>query len=411
MTTPGHIGGRDHFNDFDLDSPEFAEHYNEVLDALLEHCPVAHSKAFGGYWVVSRAEDFKRCATDYTTFTSTKGFEPALSNEGEGAMKLYPLQIDPPYHTRWRSALGGFFGAKAIAPLEESVREHANYLIDGFIEKGSCDFVDEYAAQLPGRVFFGSFLGVPFDQIPPIQKATDDAIRGPGEGRAAAWGIVGEFLNGYLASRAEEPPRGDFVDVVLAGVETEEGKPAPYEHKLFTMVDFLAGGMGTTSHTLSSMTYHLAQHPEDVDRLTREPDLHANLVEEAIRVDAPVAALGRTTTVDTEIAGQKIPAGELVMLCEASACRDPRVAENPTKIDITRRVPVNLAFSYGPHRCVGANVARLMMSVSLQEMLRRMPDLAVAPGQRPAFSNSGVARTMDSLPLIFTPGDREGQSG
>ncbi|WP_181780272.1 cytochrome P450 [Pseudonocardia pini] len=407
IETDGVIGGRDHFTDFDLDSPEYTEHYDEVLDALLDRCPVARSEAFGGYWVVARAEDFKRCAVDHKTFTSTRGFEPAHGNEGDGGMKLYPLQIDPPYQTRWRQALGPYFGVKAVAPLEAGIREHADYLIDSFIERGSCDFVAEFAAQLPARVFFGSFLHVPFDRIGPIQKATDDAIRGPGEGRGAAWGIVGEFLTGYLQERAEQPPKGDFVDVVLAGVETDEGEPAPYEHKLFTMIDFLAGGIGTTSHTLASMAHHLTTRPDHVERLVAEPELRDNAVEEIIRIFAPVTALGRTATVDTEIAGQKIAAGDLVMLSEAAACRDPRVVDNPSEVELDRRVPVNLAFSYGPHRCIGAHVARLVMRTALDEVLRRMPDLKVAPGEAPMFSNSGVARNMDTLPLVFTPGARE----
>lgn len=407
VETDGVIGGRNHFTDFDLDSAEYAEHYDEVLDALLDRCPVARSEAFDGYWVVARAEDFKRCAVDHRTFTSTKGFEPAHGNEGDGGMKLYPLQIDPPYQTRWRQALGPYFGVKAVAELEPGIREHANFLIDSFIERGSCDFVAEFAAQLPARVFFGSFLRVPFDQIPPVQKATDDAIRGPGEGRGAAWGIIGAFLTDYLQKRTEEPPRGDFVDAVLAGVETDEGEPAPYEHKLFTMIDFLAGGIGTTSHTLASLAHHLATRPDHVERLAQEPGLRDNAVEEVIRIFAPVTALGRTATVDTEIAGQAIKAGDLVMLSEAAACRDPRVTDDPSEVKLERRVPINLAFSYGPHRCIGAHVARLVMRVALDELLRRLPDLAVAPGEAPTFSNSGVARNMDTLPLVFTPGARE----
>jgi cytochrome P450 len=406
MTNPGLIGGRDHFNDFDLDSKEFAEHYDEVIDALLEKCPVAHGKANGGYWVVSRAEDFKKCAQDYETFTSTLGFEPAHSNEGEGAVKLYPLQIDPPYQTKWRSALGPFFSARAVVKYQEDIRGHVNFLVDGFIEQGRCDFVDAFAAQLPGRVFFGSFLGVSFDDLPVMQKASDDAIRGPADGRAAAWIAVGEFLANYLTTRANEPPRGDFVDVVLRGVAMENGEPCPFEHKMFTMVDFLAGGTGTAAHTLACMAYHLATHPGDVARLTDEPELRANLVEEIIRVYAPVFALGRTATRDTEIAGQPIAMGDLVMLSEGAACRDPRVAENPTMVDLDRKVPLNLAFSCGPHRCIGANVARLEMLTALEVMLCRLPDLALAPGSQPVYSNSGVARTMDKLKVVFTPGKR-----
>jgi len=329
------------------------------------------------------------------------------SIEGEGEMKLYPLQIDPPYQTRWRAALGSYFNAKAVARIEDSVREHANYLIDGFIAAGECDFVDCFAAQLPARVFFGSFLGLPFEQIKPIQKATDDAIRGPGEGRAAAWATVGGFLNDYLGRRAAEAPQGDFVDVVLAGVKTDEGEPAPYEHKLYIVVDFLAGGIGTTSHTLASMVHHLATHPDHVKRLIAEPELHDNVVEEIIRIHAPVAALGLTATVETEVAGQRIKAGDLVMLCEGAACRDPQVTPNPGVVDLDRRVPVNLAFSYGPHRCIGAHVAGGVMRVALGEVLRRMPDVALAPGRAPVFSNSGVSRNMDTLPLVFAPGSKE----
>jgi len=403
---PGHIGGRDHFQDFDSDSPEFNEHYDEVLDALLEQCPVAHGKALGGYWVVSRAEDFKRCAQDYETFTSTRGFEPARSNEGEGAMKLYPLQIDPPYQTRWRSVLGPYFGPRAIKEHEESIRGHVNHLIDGFIERGSCEFVEEFAAQVPGRVFFGSFLGLSYDELPPIQRATDDAIRGAADVRARGWQTIGDFLTRYLRAREQEPPRDDFVDAVLAGVDDEDGRPAPFEHKLFVMIDLLAGGMGTTTHTLASMAHHLATHPEDTRRLAGDPDLHRNAVEEIIRVDAPVWALGRVATRDTEIAGQKIAEGDLVMLSEAAACRDPREIDNPRVVDIDRRVKLNLAFSYGPHRCIGSHVARMEMRTALSELLRRMPDLALAPGQRPEYSTSGVSRSLDRLPLVFTPGER-----
>ncbi len=408
MEQPGVIGGRDHFTDFDLDSREFSDNYDEVIEELLERCPVARGNALGGYWVVSRAEDFKQCAQDYETFTSTRGFEPAHSNEGEGAVKLYPLQLDPPHQTRWRQALGPYFSARAARDIEDSMRAHANYLIDSFVEAGSCDFVGAFAAQLPGHVFFGSFLGLPMDALAPVQKANDDAIRGPAEGRAAAWGILGNFLTEYLQSREKEPPRGDFVDAVLEGVMTEEGEPSPFEHKLFIMIDVMAGGMGTTSHVLASMAHHLATHPDDAARLVREPDKRASYVEEIIRVNAPVFALGRTATRDTEIAGQKVTEGDLVMLAEGAASRDPRVVDNPTTVDMDRKVPINLAFSYGPHRCIGSHVARLELMTALDLVLTRLPDLAVAPGEGPAHSNSGVARNMDRLPLVFTPSGRQG---
>ena len=407
MSTEGIIGGRDHFNDFDLDSPEFRDNYEEVLDTLLDKCPVAHSNAFGGYWMVSRAEDVRRCAQDYETFTTTRGFEPNRSNE-EGGLKLYPLEIDPPYHTRWRSALGEYFSPRAIRSREVSIREEANYLIDTFIEDGDCEFIDAFAAQLPGRVFFGSFLGVPFEELNDIQKATDTAMRGVASERAAAWGIVAGFLTDYLKTRENEPPRGDFVDAVLAGVDADSGEPCPWNDKLFVMIDMMAGGMGTTSHVLASLTYHLATHPDDRERVLANPDLRPNLVEEVIRVHAPIVAVGRTATRDTEIAGQPIREGDFVMLSQAAASRDPRLVSDPAMVNLDRPAPVNLAFSYGPHRCIGAHVGRMQARVALEEILRRLPDFTVPAGYKPVYSNSSVARNMDELRLQFTPGPREG---
>jgi cytochrome P450 len=402
--TEGVIGGRDHFSDFDLDSPEFNEHYDEVIDTLLDKCPVAHSQAFGGYWFVSRAEDFRKCAQDYDTFTTTHGFEPSRSNE-EGGLKLYPLELDPPYHTRWRSALGEYFSPRAIRSRTDNIREHANYLIDSFIEKGECDFVDAFAAQLPARVFFGSFLGVPFDELAPIQKAVDDAMRGKPEVRPAAWGQVSDWLISYLKQREAEPPRGDFIDAVLAGVEDDSGNPCPWEHKLFVMMDMMAGGMGTTSHVLASMAHHLATTPGMRERVTDDPSLRPLYTEEIIRIFAPIVAVGRTATRDVEVAGAQIKAGDFVMLSQAAAAIDPRFVPDPRTVNINRKAEVNLAFSYGPHRCIGAHIGRLQMNVALDELLRRVHDIEIAAP--PVFGNSSVARNMDVLHVSFTPGPRE----
>lgn len=401
----GVIGGRDHFTDFDLDSPEFNEHYDEVLDTLLADCPVAHSKAFGGYWFISRAEDFRRCAQDHETFTTTLGFEPSRSNE-EGGLKLYPLELDPPYHTRWRSALGEYFSPRAIRSRTDNIREHANFLIDSFIEAGSCDVVDTFAAQLPGRVFFGSFLGVPFEELAPIQKATDDAMRGKAEIRPAAWGLVSDFLINYLKQREAEPPRGDFIDAVLAGVPDDTGELCPWEHKLFIMMDMMAGGMGTTSHVIASMVHHLATTPGVRERLAADPALRPRYAEEIIRVYAPIVAVGRTATRDVEVAGTQISKGDFVMLSQAAAAIDPRAVEDPRTVNIDRKSEVNLAFSYGAHRCIGAHIGRLQMTVALDEILRRLHDIAVAAP--PVYGNSSVARNMDVLQITFTPGAREG---
>jgi hypothetical protein len=124
-----------------------------------------------------------------------------------------------------------------------------------------------------------------------------------------------------------------------------------------------------------------------------------------IRVHRP---LGRTATRDTEVAGHPIAKGEFLMLALAAACRDPRYFENSHDINIRRKIAVNPAFSFGPHRCIGSHVARQQGMITLEEVLRRLPGLALAEGGEPQYSNSTIARNMDSLTLTFTPGSREG---
>jgi cytochrome P450 len=410
MTSIGEAApGRDHFTDFDLDSPEFTEDYEQVLGDLVAKCPVAHSKVAGGYYVVSRYDDVRQCAQDWQTFSSEGGFEPGRG--GEGGAKLYPVELDPPYQTRWRSALGPHFSPRAIRSREDNIRDQVNHLIDGFIEKGTVDFVEAFAALLPGRVFFGSFLGVPFSDLPAIQTATDDAMRGPMEGRGEAWVKVATFLDGYLRTRQTEPPRDDFIDVILAGVEDHDGNPCSWDHKLYVLTDLLAGGIGTTTYLLAGIAHHLATHPEDRAALAADRSLWPGAIEEFIRYYASIVALGRTATRETEVAGQKVAEGDFLMLSFAAACRDPKYFENPHEIDIRRKISVNPAFSFGPHRCIGSHIARLEATITLDEMLRRMPDLTLADGGEPVYSNSTIARNMDSLVVNFTPGKKEGPTG
>lgn len=294
------------------------------------------------------------------------------------------------------------------AITEASIREQVTDLIDGFVEKGSVSFVEEFAAHLPGRVFFASFLGVALSELPFIQTATDNAMRGPMEGRGEAWGQVAGFLDGYLRMREQEPPRDDFIDVILAGVEDHDGNPCSWEHKLFVIIDLLAGGIGTTTYLLAGMAHHLATHPQDRARLAADRSLWPGAIEELIRYYASIVALGRTATRETEVAGQRIAKDDFLMLSFAAACRDPQVFDRPHEVDIDRKIAVNPAFSFGPHRCIGSHIARLEATIALEEILRRLPDLALAPGEEPVYSNSTITRNMDRLQLVFTPGEREG---
>jgi cytochrome P450 len=393
---------RDHFADFDMDSPEFNEQYDQVLDDMLERCPVAHSTVGRGYYVVNRQADVRRVAQDWKTFSSRDGMYP---NRPAGMPPVLPEEVDPPYHKNWRVALNKHFSAKRVAGYADSIREQVTALIDGFVERGSCDFVAEFAALLPGRVFFATLLKAPLDDLAALVSVVDDAIMGTPEQRGPAWTELHRYIDGYLEQRHDQPPRDDFVDAILAGVPDETGEPCSWDDKVNVATLFLSGAVGTTASAIAGVALHLATHPQDREYLAAHPEAHGPAVEELIRIHSPVVALSRTATTEVEVAGTTFAPGDRVLVNFASACRDPRVFPDPMCFDLGRDQAKSAAFGLGPHRCIGAHLALLELTITLEEMLRRLPDLALEPGAEVTYS-TGLLRLVDALPVRFISGVR-----
>jgi cytochrome P450 len=404
MATSATHGGRDHFREFDIDSPEFNEHYDEVNRALLEKCPVAHSEVGIGYYVVSRQADVRRVAQDWKTFSSTDGMYP---NRPEGMPPVLPEEIDPPYQTNWRRALNKFFTPKKAVEMEVPVRRQINALIDAFIEEGEVDLVKRFAALVPGRIFFAVLLEAPLEDLERMVGVVDDAIMGPIDEQGAAWEALHVYIEGYLKKRQTEPPRGDFIEAILAGVDQADGELCSWDDRVNVATLFLSGGVGTTASAIGGMVRHLAEHPELREWLIANPDQHDKAVEEFLRLYSPATLLSRTATAEVEVAGQEFMPGDRVCVNYAAACLDPQVYEEPSEFQGDRDQTQSTVFGLGPHRCIGAHVARLEIKVALQELLRRMPDFEIKRGAELSYS-TGLLRILDSLPITFTPGSVEG---
>jgi len=201
---------------FDIDDPVFAERFEEVLDHLVAKCPVAHSSVGPGYHAFNRYRDVRRAAQDWRTFSSADGW---MLNPPEGNIHILPEDLDPPYHTEWRRVLNPFFTAGAVVALESAARSYAGELIDRFVGRGHCEYVADFAAQLPGIILFRHILPVPVADLPVLFKDIDTYSFGPMDERTPAFGRVYAYLQRFLEARAAEPPRGDLVDVILAGVD------------------------------------------------------------------------------------------------------------------------------------------------------------------------------------------------
>jgi cytochrome P450 len=384
---------RDFRNDFDLESPEFADHYEAIMADFGRGCPVARSNVGEGYWVINRYEDVLKSAQDWETFSSTSGYLP---NRPPDMQFYYPTECDPPFHTTVRSAMDPYFRPKAVAAKEPEIQAHVDTLIDAFIDRGEVEIVEEFANALPGRVFFATFAGMPVQDVPSIQATLHRAMVGPLDDRGAEFQKAYGYFGQYLESRRQQPPRGDVVDAIL-GIELDGYS---WEDKVGTLTLLTLGGIGTSGYVITGALHHLAENLEDRRRLQEDDSTMRTAVDEFIRYYTASPHDGRRATRDVEVGGTKIAAGDYVLLGYGAACRDPAVFESPGEIDIARSPSRHLAFSVGPHRCIGSHVARTQIRLALSTFLRRIPEFHVPAGFSPSFETA-ITRTIDELPLIL----------
>jgi cytochrome P450 len=389
---------RDMHNDFDIEDVSLAENFEEVLDDLVTRCPVAHSSVGAGYHVINKHADIRKVGQDWRTFSSADGW---MLNPPEVSIPILPEDLDPPYHDTWRRVLNPFFAPQPVAEIESVARTYARQLLDGFADKGRCEFVADFAAQLPGMILFNTIVPVPVEDLPQLFQDIDTYSFGPLDDRIPAFARVYEYLNVLLKARAEGEARGDVLDVINAGVD-KDGEPCPWEDKVHILLDVIFGGLATTTHAMAGAVHHFATHPDIRRDLVAHPELVANAVEETVRLYPPVVAPARTVRKEVEIRGVRLKPGDRIALNYAAASRDPEACANPTEFDIRRTDIVQSAFGVGVHRCLGAHLARLELRVTIEEFLARIPEFELVPGTTPVYESAQL-RTMKNLQLQWTP--------
>jgi cytochrome P450 len=407
----GVLHGRDWFNDFDVEDPRFGENLEEILDEMVQKCPVGRSNVGNGYWTVNRHEDVRKCGQDWKTFSSAHGY---MMNRPDGVTTILPEESDPPYHNTWRRALNPYFAPGVVSAIEDDARKYANELIDGIIDAGETEFIPDYGGKLPGLVLFKHVIPVPVDDIPMLFSVLDKSTWGPLEERAGAFEEVHQYCREFLKRRAEEPPRGDVIDAIVEGVVREAGSrtpdrvqeeeaPASFDDKGYILLDLVFGGLVTTTHVMACGMHYLAMNPKARKMLAENPSLVPGAVEEFVRSYPPTVSVAREVMQDVDIAGKGIKKGEIVMLNYAAATRDPSVLDNASEVEIDREPFLQIAFGVGVHRCLGAHLARLNLRITFEEFLRRIPEFEVKPGTAPTYQ-TGQLRTMSDLHLVFPPG-------
>jgi cytochrome P450 len=386
---------------FDPLSPALGRDFHPTLARARSLCPVARSDAHeNGFWVLTRYEDVLKVAQDWQAFSSELGITvpaPAVQT------KILPVTVDPPLQRVFKRLVNAEFTPVKIAPWEAPTRVLVNRLIDGFIERGECDFMTEFARPLPGLAFFEQALHAPAADLEQVNHwATQASLSHLPEARDGLMKLAG-WIARFVEQRRADGPRGDVVDAVMNA--QIEGRPITPQEMIGTIHLLILGGLETTAGVLGAVMMRFCGHPEIPALLRAQPELIPNAVEELLRLDGSFICIGRTARHDTEIDGHQVKAGERVIMYWASANRDAGEFDAPDTFDPGRERNRHIAFGAGPHRCVGSNLARMNLRVAIEEVVGRMTDFKLKPGADIDF-HSTFNRAPLSVPITFTPTER-----
>jgi cytochrome P450 len=336
--------------------------------------------------------------------TATGGRGGSFGNEGA----LIPLEIDGAEHRKWRRLLDPMFAPKQIARLEDSVRALAADLIDSFAATGTADLAEQFCVPLPCLTFL-RLLGAPAEDLDFFLEFKDGVIHPQGEtleevnaNMAVAGAKLLEYFTVFLARRREENVPSDDIIWSLLSAEVE-GKPLTDLELLNILFLLMFAGLDTVTSSMSCTFAWLAQHPAQRQRLVDDPSLIPAAVEEIMRYESPVPSGTRYADQhDIDLGdGLVIHQGEAMHAIWAAANVDPNAFEDPMTVDFGRR-PNHIVFASGLHRCLGSHLARLEMRLAVEELLSRIPDYSVQPGEELVYDNISV-RNVTYLPIAFKP--------
>jgi cytochrome P450 len=395
-----------------------------------------------GFWLVLRHADVESVLTRPKLFSSSLGAtqirDPATP-QALGYVRRMMLNMDPPEHARLRRLLSRSFTPRAVAKLEDRIRGHARAICDRVFAgpRGEVDFAKDVAADLP-LLTLADVLGVPeqdrwllFDwsnrvigyQDPDYATSAefDPAAGTPMAAEAFAQRPVPDSsgrmpdprtregmpdLYAYahlLAERKRRHPGDDVMSILLAQADEGDGgdgvqvSAAEFENMFWL---FAVAGNETLRNGLPGACIALLEHPDAQDRLRAEPALMGTAADEMLRWWTPVMTFRRTATAECDLGGQRVRAGDKVVVSFTSANRDEAVFADPDRFDIGRHPNPHLVFGHGPHFCLGAHLARTQLSALFEEVLARTSSLTHAGP--PSYLRSNFQRGVKRLPVAWT---------
>lgn len=361
------------------------------------------------FWAVTRHADIQHVSRHADIYGSGEGV--GMSDIPVEFLELNSsfLVMDAPRHTQLRRIVSGAFTPRRVAALEAAITAEAVANVDRFVDAGGGDVVEGLSKHLPLWAI-STMMGVPESMRSDMYEAAEamitlqdpEFVTNGDEALALGMESAGTLhrIAGELVEMRRDAP-GD--DILSALVNAEiDGEQLTTQELGAIFVLFAVAGNDTTRNSTSHGIRLFAENPDQWERLRAEPDRLPNAVEEVLRVATPVIHFRRTTTVDTELAGVAIPAGEPVVMFYESANRDEAVFDDPDRFDIGRSPNSHVAFGGGgPHFCLGANLARTELRATFERLAQRVESFEVGSAD---YLTSSFVHGIKRMPVTVHPG-------
>ncbi len=396
--------------DFDFYGDEFQKNPGATFRRMVDSCPFHKSDKYGWYSVF-RHEDILRIVRDNETFSARFGPGPEYATGDTGPVLV---SADPPLHGKQQRAILQAFNAKTIASMEDGIRTFVNRCIDGFIDRGECDLIQDLAVPIPLWVIC-QMLDLRYERDWRMLRNWVEVMAGAvfSEDRKEVMAereqkfkdLVAYFTPHIQAKvakeQAGEDPGNDLIGLLAKGRVDDE------RIGLVEMLSFaqflLVAGSGTTTNLIGNFFKLMMEHPDQYAQLQADPGLLDQAIEEVLRYDAPVHGLFRTNNVPIKLGELDVPQDSKICLMWGAANRDPAVFADPDRFDITRDMQTlrkSMTFGQGLHKCLGAPLARLECKVAVQEFTRRVKSFE--PAGEPVPYPYATLNGLDALPVKFT---------
>ena len=385
-----------------------ADAWRPVFARLRAEAPVHYctESDFGPYWSVTKYDDITAVELDHETFSSEKGIAIVDSDPEEDLPSF--IAMDPPKHTAQRRTVAPIVAPTNLRNFEDTIRERTAFTLDALPLGETVDWVKQVSVPLT-TMMLATLFDFPWEERDKLTFWSDVTIANlndpdspvdSAEERMAELHKMAGYFSELWAKKAKTEPGFDLISMLAHSPAT---KDMPFQELMGTLGLLIVGGNDTTRNSMTGGVMFLHDNPGEMRKLREDPSLIATMVPEVIRHQTPVVHMRRTATQDTELQGQKIAAGDKVVMWYISGNRDEKAIEEPERFIIDRKkARRHLSYGAGIHRCVGDRLADQQLRILWEEILERKMEIEVVGA--PARIYSTFIRGIRGLPVRVTAG-------